>query len=213
MLDSKMMLFIGFAAILTLTPGADTLLVIRSVIGRGQRAGIITTVGICCGLFFHAILSAAGLSAILVKSATAFETLKLVGAFYLIFLGAISLWKLWRSYNTPPAPQVAMRGAGDAPAWKIFAEGLLNNILNPKAAIFYLAFLPQFINPGDPVFAKSILLAGIHFVMGIVWLSLLTIFLGKMKGMFTGSRLSRWLEATSGTLLIALGIRLALEQR
>jgi threonine/homoserine/homoserine lactone efflux protein len=92
-------------------------------------------------------------------------------------------------------------------------EGLLTNVLNPKVAIFYLAFLPQFISPGDSVLAKSVLLAGIHFTLGIAWLSLVTVFLGRMRIFLTRPRVQRVIEATTGAVLIAFGARLALERR
>lgn len=213
MIDSQILAFTGLAALLTISPGADTMLVIRSVLARGRGAGIATTFGICCGLFVHATLSAAGLSLIIVKSALAFDMLKLAGAGYLIFLGVQSL----RQLSTHPArAHVTFQGKTEATqktARRAFMEGLLNNILNPKPAVFYLAFLPQFINPGDPVLAKSLLLAGIHFAMGIVWLSLVSLFLGRLKNLIVGGNFRRWLEASSGTVLIGLGVSLALEKR
>jgi threonine/homoserine/homoserine lactone efflux protein len=89
----------------------------------------------------------------------------------------------------------------------------LSNILNPKVAVFYLAFLPQFINAGDPVLAKSLLLAGIHFVLGIVWLSLVTIFVAWLRASLTQPAIRRGLETVTGVVLIAFGIRLALEKQ
>lgn len=212
--DAQVLTFTGLAALLTITPGSDTMLVIRSVLARGQRAGLLTTVGICCGLFIHASLSAAGLSLILVKSAAVFDMVKLAGACYLIFLGFQSIRKLYRKEQDP---RMSIAGTGinavaRAP-WKSFMEGMLNNVLNPKLAVFYLAFLPQFISPGDPVFSKSMLLAGIHFVMGIVWLSAVTLFLGRMRTFFASVRVRKWLEATCGTVLIGMGITLAIENR
>ncbi len=214
LIDAQVLTFAGLAALLTITPGSDTMLVIRSVLARGQRAGLLTTVGICCGLFIHASLSAAGLSLILVKSAAVFETVKLAGACYLIFLGIQSLRKLTRrpAEQQVQIPDREKRAPVKAP-WKSFMEGMLNNLLNPKLAVFYLAFLPQFINPGDPVFCKSMLLAGIHFIMGIVWLSTVTLFLGKMRGFFASARVRKWLEATCGAVLIGMGITLAIENR
>jgi RhtB (resistance to homoserine/threonine) family protein len=214
LIDAQVLTFAGLAALLTITPGSDTMLVIRSVLARGQRAGLLTTVGICCGLFIHASLSAAGLSLILVKSAAVFETVKLAGACYLVFLGIQSLRKLTRkpTERQVQIPYREKRASVRAP-WKSFMEGMLNNLLNPKLAVFYLAFLPQFINPGDPVFCKSMLLAGIHFIMGIVWLSTVTLFLGKMRAFFASARVRKWLEATCGAVLIGMGITLAIENR
>ncbi len=213
MIDAQVLTFIGLAAILTITPGADTMLVIRSVIARGQRSGLMTTAGICSGVFVHAILSAAGLSIILVNSATAFEFVKMAGACYLIYLGYQSLREFFKGRtDTADTFNVAHDGKRKT-SLRSFMEGMLNNILNPKTAVFYLAFLPQFINPGDPVLRKSILLAGIHFVMAILWLSMIAMMLGRMKQVLTSGRVQRWLEATSGVILIAFGIRLAMERR
>lgn len=213
MVDNQVLTFTGIAAILTLTPGADTMLVMRSVFARGQRAGLLTTLGICSGLFFHATLSALGLSLILVRSAAAFEVVKLVGACYLIYLGGQSLWQAFR----PGARELSPDGGAVAKQkkewWQSFLEGLLTNVLNPKVAIFYLAFLPQFISPGDPVLAKSLLLAGIHFMLGVVWLSLVTMFLGRVRALLTRPRVRRAIEATAGVVLIAFGVRLAMERR
>lgn len=210
MFDAQVLAFVGIAAVLTITPGADTLLVMRSVLQRGRRAGFITTLGICMGLFVHAVISALGLSIILVRSATAFEIVKWVGAAYLIFLGLQSLWSALRQQNSEPSKSDVGASKGSRQA---FLEGLLTNILNPKVAIFYLAFLPQFISAGDPVLAKSILLAGLHFAMGIVWLSLITLLLAQLRSVLTHPRTKRLIEGFAGTVLIGFGLRLALERR
>ena len=214
MIDNQILAFTGIAAILTLTPGADTMLVMRNVLARGQRAGILTTVGICSGLFFHATLSALGLSLILVRSAAVFEIVKLIGACYLIFLGGQSLWRALHhgpgKISDPRENSVAKQKKKGSHS---IIEGLLTNVLNPKVAIFYLAFLPQIISPGDSVLAKSVLLAGIHFTLGIAWLSLVTVFLGRMRIFLTRPRVQRVIEATTGAVLIAFGARLALERR
>ncbi len=96
---------------------------------------------------------------------------------------------------------------------KCFVEGFLNNVLNPKVAVFYLAFLPQFISPDDPVVAKSMLLAGIHFVLGIVWLIFLSSFVDRARRFIIESSVRKWLEGVCGAVLIGLGARLALEDR
>jgi threonine/homoserine/homoserine lactone efflux protein len=167
-IDHQIIAFAGIAALLTITPGQDTVLVIRNVMAQGQRAGLLTTFGICCGLFVHATLSAVGLSLILLKSATAFEVVKLLGAAYLIWLGARSLRQALRGSNR--AFEKSIPKQRSANGWPCFVQGFLTNILNPKVAVFYLAFLPQFIGPGDWVFGKSMLLALIHWVEGILLL-------------------------------------------
>jgi len=214
MVETRVLAFAGIAALLTITPGADTMMILRSVFTRGQKAGVLTMIGICSGLFFHATLSALGLSLILVRSATAFETVKFLGACYLIYLGCQSLWRARRGTTTSlshfaESTAVATRKGN----WRSFLEGMLTNLLNPKVAIFYLAFLPQFISPQDWVFGKSVLLASIHFTQGIVWYSILIFFLGRMRALLTKPRVRQVLEAISGAILVAFGLRLAVERR
>jgi len=207
--DPQVFGFAVIAAVLTITPGADTMLVIRNVIARGRSAGIMTTLGICTGLFVHAALSAVGLSVILLRSAALFEAVKLVGAAYLVYLGAQSVRAgIGRRGRTCGADLQRGRLRRRHSA----LEGFLTNILNPKVAIFYIAFLPQFLSPGDPVLAKSLLLAGIHWIEGIVWLTALSLFVGRMREWIMDGRVRRAIEATSGGIMIALGLRLALER-
>ncbi|WP_242342674.1 LysE family translocator [Anaeromyxobacter terrae] len=207
MLDARVLAFTGIAALITLTPGADTMLVVRSALVRGRRAGMLTVLGVCAGLFVHATLSALGLSVILVRSARAFEIVKLAGAAYLVFLGLQAIWSAARS------GAVIAQAAEPIGAHRAFVEGMLNNVLNPKVAIFYLAFLPQFIGPGDPVLAKSILLAGIHFTEGVIWLSLVTLFVARIRGVLADPKVNRALESATGLLLIGFGVRLATARR
>ncbi|MCP3954556.1 MAG: LysE family translocator [Desulfobacterales bacterium] len=214
LIDPQILAFAGLAALLTLSPGADTMLVMRSVISRGPIAGILTTAGICSGLFVHASLSAAGLSLILLKSAIAFEILKTAGACYLFYLGFQSIRQLFKKGpGAADSPRSSLVKNGKKSARRAFMEGMLNNILNPKPAVFYLALLPQFIGPADPVFLKSLLLATIHFAMSIIYLSAVSLFFGKMRSFLASPRAQRWLEASSGAILIGLGIRLAMEKR
>lgn len=212
MVEPQVIAFASIAALLTITPGTDTMMILRSVFTHGHKAGVLTMIGICSGLFFHAILSALGLSLILVRSATAFDTVKLIGACYLIYLGGQSLWTAGRgsmkdslAENTVTKPKKGN--------WRAFFEGMLTNVLNPKVAIFYLAFLPQFISPHDWVFGKSVVLASIHFIEGVVWYSILIFFLGRMRALLTRPRVRQVLEALSGAILIGLGLRLAVERR
>lgn len=214
MFDSNVFAFTGIAFLLTITPGADTMLVMRSVLARGQRAGLLTTIGICCGLFIHATLSAVGLSLILVRSAAAFEIVKFVGAAYLIFLGLQSIARVMRHHlGAADDPRPGLSHAGRSTKRRAFIEGLLSNVLNPKVAVFYLAFLPQFIMPGDPVLLTSMLLASIHFVLGLLWFSLVTLLLARLRAILARQHIQRRLEAITGAILIVFGVRLALERR
>lgn len=207
MFDARVLAFTGIAALVTLTPGADTMLVVRSALVRGRRAALLTVLGIGSGLFIHATLSAVGLSVVLVRSARAFETVKLAGALYLVFLGIQAIRSAARGARSSERP------ADPTGARRAYVEGLLTNLLNPKVAVFYLAFLPQFIGPGDPVLAKSILLASIHFVEGLVWLSLVTLFVARLRPVLARPRVQRALESCTGLVFIGFGVKLAASSR
>ncbi|MEO8129112.1 MAG: LysE family translocator [Bryobacteraceae bacterium] len=204
---SDLLIFAGIAAVLTVTPGADTALVTRNAIARGRSAGFATTLGISLGCIIHSVASAFGLSAILARSAEAYQMVKTAGAIYLVYIGVRSLWGVWKRESEIDGT------ASAAGARRSFAEGLFTNLLNPKVALFYLTFLPQFVKPGEPVLQKSMLLASIHIILGLGWLSLYTLFLGRMRNVLSRSNVKRNLEAVTGTLLLALGTSLAFEKR
>jgi RhtB (resistance to homoserine/threonine) family protein len=209
MLDSQVLAFTIVAAFMTMLPGADTLLVVRNSLRGGRRDGFLTVAGICSGLFVHALLSALGLSLILAHSAAAFTAMKIAGACYLAWLGIQSIRASLRgtAAATPHRPDAGV------PGLRSFNEGLLTNLLNPKVVVFYLALLPQFIDPGDAVLAKSLLLAAIHFAEGILWLGGVAWLVDRSRRFFMQPVLRRWLDAACGAFLIALGIRLALQHR
>lgn len=209
MLDSQVIAFAVVAAFMTMLPGADTILVVRNSLRGGRLDGLLTVAGICSGLFVHALLSALGLSVVLAHSAAAFTVMKIAGACYLGWLGFQSI----RSSLQATAPVMPDHPQARVPAVRCFSEGFLTNLLNPKVVVFYLALLPQFIEPGDPVLAKSLLLAAIHFAEGILWLGGVAWLVDRSRIFFMKPLLRRWLDAVCGAFLIALGIRLALEHR
>jgi RhtB (resistance to homoserine/threonine) family protein len=212
MADTQVIAFTLAAAALTVAPGADTMLVIRNVLRGGRRDGVVTTFGICSGLFVHATLSALGVSMLLMHSTTAFHVVKLAGAGYLGWLGLQSLRSAVRT-PSPPAHQEWVESAYRRAPQQCFLEGLLSNVLNPKTAVFYVAFLPQFIRPTGPVLTQSLLLAGIHYVEGVLWLATLSIMLDHTRRFFLKSVVRRWLDGLCGAMLIGFGIRLTLERQ
>jgi len=205
-LDGSTLAFVGIAALLTILPGADMALVAKVTLLDGRRAAFFTSLGICAGLPVHATASALGLSLILATSAEAFTIVKFAGAAYLAYLGIRTLRDSFRA----AADQVIAAGRARSRR-AAFIQGWLSNVLNPKVALFYLTFLPQFISPGDNVLAKSLLLAAIHAVLGLVWLPLYAYAIDRVGGIIRGAR--RWLERLSGAALIGLGVRLAFERR
>lgn len=208
-MNSQMLLFLAIATVLTVTPGADMALVTRNVIGRGRVSAHFTTLGIALGCLTHATLSALGLSAILGRSASLFQAVKIAGALYLIYIGAMSL----RSAMRGRCDTTEVLQEKDQRRLRSFGEGLFTNLLNPKVALFYLTFLPQFIAPGEPVLKKSLSLALIHIGIGVLWLVIFAALLDTMSGMFSRSSVRRKLETLTGGLLIAFGCKLAMAKR
>ena len=204
-LDPLFLAGLAVLALLTVSPGADMALVAKITFERGRRAAFLATLGICSGLLVHATASALGLSVILATSAEAFTIVKLAGAAYLAYLGVQALRSSLHSdtVETPTAPRRA----------NPFVQGVFSNVLNPKVAVFYLTFLPQFMSPGDNVLVRSLAFAVAHAVMGIFWLSAYAYVLSRVSAVLEGAGVRRWLERVTGGVLIALGARLALERR
>ncbi len=210
MLDSDVLAFAIVAGLMTMSPGADTLLVVRNVLRGGRRDGMFTAIGICSGLYVHALLSALGVSVLLMHSTTAFTALKIAGACYLAWLGLQSLRSAARGATLPSGAAVATT---QVPALRSYREGFLTNLLNPKVIVFYLALLPQFIGADDPVFRKSLLLAAIHAVEGIAWFAIVSHLVDRSRRFFLKPLLRRWIDAACGTFLVALGVRLAMQRQ
>jgi threonine/homoserine/homoserine lactone efflux protein len=206
MIDPRFLAGLGVLVLLTISPGADMALIAKVTIARGRRAAFLVSLGICSGLLVHATASALGLSVILATSADAFTIVKLAGAVYLAYLGVQSLRE---SFRSAPPPAEAPRVTGR----RSFVMGLMNNVLNPKVAVFYLTFLPQFIDPTGNVLAQSLAFAVAHGIMGIAWLSAYAWVLARMSALFARAGVRQWLERTTGAVLIALGARLAFERR
>jgi RhtB (resistance to homoserine/threonine) family protein len=194
--------------LLTLTPGVDTMLVIRNTARGGWRDGAASSLGICSGLFVHATISAVGISVILLQAAWAFSTLKLAGAAYLVWLGACSWRKVFRRDSFKVVNGMT---SGSFRLRRSLREGFLSNVLNPKTAVFYMAFLPQFINPTHSALAQSLLLAALHFIIAMIWQCLLALMVKQLKRWLQRPAISQCFDGITGTVMIALGLRVAAE--
>ena len=164
--------------------------------------------GIASGCLLWALASAAGLAALIAASATAFNVLKLAGAAYLTFLGIQAIVTSFRRRESAAAGAPPLGEAGSP-----FRMGLLTNLLNPKLAVFYTSFLPQFIAPGEPVLLKSVALASIHAGLGIVWLCFYARTLVAAGRVLSRPGVRRALDRVTGTALVALGVKLATTRR
>lgn len=193
---------------LTLTPGVDTMLVIRNSGRGGWSDGATTSLGICSGLFVHATLSALGISIILLKTAWAFSLLKYAGAAYIIWLG-INSFRQAASKTQAPSTTNFDVVADQFEVVRSLREGFLSNVLNPKTILFYMAFLPQFIDPAGAPLQQSLFIAFIHFCIGMIYQCGLAAMVTKAKRLIKGGTTARVLNSFCGTILVYIGLRLA----
>jgi RhtB (resistance to homoserine/threonine) family protein len=197
--------------LLTLTPGVDTMLIIRNSARGGWQDGAVSSLGICSGLFVHATVSALGISIILLQTAWAFNLLKFAGAAYLIWLG-LSSWK--RAVNGRQNI-IACNVAAKQDSYQFLRslrEGFLSNVLNPKTVIFYMAFLPQFINPNEPALLQSLMVAAIHFSVAMVYQCVLAAMVDKARIWLQGTTVNRVFDTFTGSVLLFIGFKIVTEK-
>ena len=196
-------LFVLSAMLLIVAPGQDTLYILGRSIGQGQRIGIASALGVSAGTVVHTFAAALGLSAIVATSATAFLAIKLIGAAYLVYLGVRAI--------VAPSTVIDLDTARVGDARTAFRQGLVTNVLNPKVGLFFLAFLPQFVDPNAPHPAVQIAFLGILFVLlGLITDSLWALAAGTAGGMLRRSRrFVRTQRYVSGTVYIGLGVATA----
>ena len=206
MIDVQWVGFLLAISLLTLSPGADTVMVTRNSLRGGFKDGVITSLGICLGLFVHAAVSALGLSLILLGNDQLFNMVKLVGAAYLVWLGAQSFY---RAYQHPQTGANINAAAGKLRLWRSLREGFLSNTLNPKTAVFYLAFLPQFMNENGHLLLQALVLAGIHFIISMAWQTVIAATVDKAKALLNAPSITRKFDALVGAALICIGVSLA----
>ena len=197
-------LFLAAGILLNLTPGPDTAYILGRTIAQGREEGIASALGICVGSIFHTCAAALGLSAILATSALAFVAIKLLGGAYLIFLGIKMLLDRRNHLSLP----TNFRRRTTAAA---FRQGVFTNILNPKVALFFLAFLPQFIDPVSNMKVLAFLALGLTFVTtGTIWCLVLAWFASVFSERVRGNEtIEHWLNRAAGALFVFLGLRLA----
>lgn len=209
-MDGSFAAFLGISAVVIMTPGQDTALTIRNTLLGGRPAGIATATGVAIGQACWTLAASLGLTAVLVASEPVFAAIRLVGAGYLLYLGAHSIWLAVRA---APGPE---RGAGHhrtglAPR-KAIRQGALSNLGNPKMAIFFSSLLPQFVVPGASTFAAMSVLGLTFVLVTLVWLSAYAAVVARAGRVLGRPRVRRAFDATMGAILVAFGVRLAVEQ-
>lgn len=204
------LLFLGGSILVTIVPGADMALITRQVLIGGTWLAQRTIFGNLTGLVVHALALALGLSALLVASAEAYTVVKLAGAAYLVSIGVQTLRSARRGAPEED-PSVAARAVPSRRT--AYLQGLVSTVLNPKPALLFLTFLPQFVDERRAVLPQITFLAGVHILLGLVWLTIYAHLIHRAHRTLTRRDVRRWLESATGVVLIALGLRVAVEPR
>lgn len=198
--------FIAAAALLTIAPGPDSTLILRTAAVEGRPVAVAAGVGILLGCLVWAVAAALGLGALLAASETAYTVLKWIGAAYLCWLGVRLLLSPRRELPANLAPSLSA-GSG----W--FVRGLLTNLLNPKVGVFYASFLPQFIPADAAVVVWSLAMGVTHIGLTVIWFALLILATKPIAAVLRRPAVMQWLDRVTGGVFVAFGLRLALESR
>jgi threonine/homoserine/homoserine lactone efflux protein len=211
---AELLTFLGLAVVVIVTPGPDTALTIRNTIAGGRAAGLGTGLGVASGQAIWTLAAAAGVAALLVASEPAFLALKYAGAAYLVFLGLQTLAGAVRPSAARHAPEPALPAVrARLPVRTAWRQGMVSDLANPKMAVFYTSLLPQFTPADGPAFAVLLGLGVIFSLMTFSWLALYATAVDRLSDLLGRTGVRRALDAPMGTVLVALGGRLALEKR
>ena len=199
--------FLILTIVVITSPGIDTALITKTTISRGKKAGLQMAFGISTGSLVHTCAAALGLSAILLKSALAFEVIKYIGAVYLLYLGVQAFWSTRKGDADTAELRIKVRGKSP------YNQGLLSNALNPKVAVFFLTFLPQFVEPGANTMEQLFLMGVIYTGLAIVWFLIYVSFVNYLRHRLQSPNVKRMMERITGVVLIGFGLKLAFEKR
>ena len=215
----QLLLFLVGSILVNIVPGPDMALVMRQVFIGGTALAQRTIFGNMTGIVVHAVALAAGLSALLaglsallVASSEAYTVVKVAGAVYLVYLGVQTLRSATR--DGPESEGEAAARSRPVPSMRTaYLQGLISTILNPKPALLFLTFVPQFVDESRPVLPQIAFLTGVHILIGLAWMTLYAHLVHRAHRTLTRSDVRRWIETATGLVLIALGLRIALERR
>ncbi|MFD9625291.1 LysE family translocator [Peribacillus muralis] len=201
--------FVLMCILLILLPGPDTAIATRNTVTDGTKGGFKTMLGTCCALLIHTSAAVFGLSAIIVKSALVFSVFKYVGAIYLVYLGIKTLWGL-KNNQAASAEGAPIKSKYENQS--CFKQGFLTNLLNPKVAVFFLTFLPQFVDPGNTTFLPFLIMGITYTVLTALWFIFYIYLLNQISAFMKRPRTQAIFEGVTGMVLIGFGIKLALEK-
>ncbi|MEU3540024.1 LysE family translocator [Streptomyces paromomycinus] len=218
---SSLLGFTAVAVLLTVSPGPDFAVVLRTSLGSGRRSALCAALGIAAGCFVWGLAGAAGLTAMLSASQAAYDALRVAGALYLMWLGFQALRSARRASKAARGAEAGGTEAGvpvpeAGPAdrqspLQAFRTGLLTNVLNPKVGVVYMSLLPQFIPHDAPVVATTLLLVAVHAVLGLVWLGGIALAVHRARAFFQRPRVRRRMDQATGGVLLALGAAVGVE--
>jgi RhtB (resistance to homoserine/threonine) family protein len=208
---AHLLVFIGVAAVVIVVPGPDTVVVTKNVLVHGRRAALGTSLGVSAGLSVWTVAAAVGVASVVRASAVAFTVLKVVGALYLIWLGLQAL----RAAGPAAAGEQELRDARRPGMGALggFRQGFLSDLANPKIGVFFTSLLPQFVDPGRPVLLPFMALGAVFVSMTLLWLCAYCLIAARAAETLRRPRVKAALDRFTGVVLIALGLRLATEQR
>ncbi|MDM5333079.1 LysE family translocator [Ureibacillus composti] len=202
-------LFIIMCILLIILPGPDTAIATKNTLTVGKTGGLKTALGTCCALLVHTSAAILGLSAIIVKSAFIFSVIKYVGAVYLIYLGVKTLWSLRKKVEVAIADENNKHQIGNSSCFK---QGFLTNLLNPKVAVFFLTFLPQFVNTESNTFLPFLIMGATYTVLTAIWFLLYVYSIHQISAFMKKPTAKNAMESITGAVLIGFGIKLALDK-
>jgi RhtB (resistance to homoserine/threonine) family protein len=204
------LVFIGVAAVVIVVPGPDTAVVTKNVLLHGRRAALATSVGVSAGLSVWTLAAAVGVASLVRASFLAFTVLKVIGAVYLVWLGVQAFRAAGHTGAGARAATADRRPVG---ALGGFRQGLLSDLANPKIGIFFTSLLPQFVDPGHSVLIPFLVLGAVFVSMTLLWLSAYCLLAARAAATLQRPRVKAAMDRVTGTVLIALGLRLAIERR
>ena len=206
-MDTTLLAFAGVSLLLSVTPGPDMAVVTRNALAHGRRGVIFTTTGIALALAVWITATAFGVSALLRSSAELLFVLKLIGAAYLAYLGVRTLID---SRHRPP--DLLQTAPPPAPSHAIFRQGFVSALTNPKLGVFFVTFLPQFVDPGQAVLPRLLELGLVFAVIGWTWMNVYGLLVTRIREFITAPRVRQWMERVTGVVLLGFGARLAVER-
>lgn len=210
--------YISIVILLVMIPGANTVLVMQSVSTNGRRAGFLNVSGIVTAVYLNALLSGLGLSVIVMQSTEIYQIMKILGAVYIAYLGLASLVGAYKlhgqesislslNHKEEQIPHLAQESG-----FSFYSKGVLTGVLNPKSALFFLAFFPQFMHQDGNIALQSLILTVLYSLVSVTWYSLMVLFIGKFRHFVVRRETQKWLKTITGTILIGMGIKIGLQR-